>query len=210
MAKTPFQSRIIGEGTENPDQLLANPGNWRRHPKAQQDALEAMLRTVGWVQRVIVNKTTGHIVDGHLRVEVALRRNEPMVPVLYVSLTEAEEKVVLAAIDPIGGLAITDQEMLNDLLEGVQTGDDGLDVFLASLKQGPDSEATDPDEEWKGMPEFEQEDKTSEFSLIVHFASKRDAEAFAKLVKQSITDKTKSIWYPAQKRMDTESKRYGD
>ena len=63
MAKAPFQSRIVGEGFEAPDQLLANPLNWRRHPKNQQDALEAMLRTVGWVQRVIVNKTTGHIVD---------------------------------------------------------------------------------------------------------------------------------------------------
>jgi hypothetical protein len=136
MAKAPFQSRIVGEGFEAPDQLLANPLNWRRHPKNQQDALEAMLRTVGWVQRVIVNKTTGHIVDGHLRVEVALRRDEPAVPVLYVQLSEEEEKVVLAAIDPIGGLAETDQTMLDDLLEGVETGDADLDAFLASLRAG--------------------------------------------------------------------------
>jgi DNA modification methylase len=129
-----LRSRIVGEGEEAPDQLLANPMNWRRHPKQQQEALEAMLRTVGWVQRVIVNRRTQHIVDGHLRVEVALRRGEPTVPVLYVDLSEAEEKVVLAAIDPIGGLAETDHGILDALLEGLQTGDDDLDAFLRSLQ----------------------------------------------------------------------------
>ena len=134
-----FQSRIVGEGYESPDQLLANPHNWRRHPKNQQDALEGMLRTVGWVQRIIVNRTTGHIVDGHLRVEVALRRSEQSVPVLYVELTEAEEKIVLAAIDPIGGLAETDQGMLDDLLDGIETGDKELDAFLEGLRSEGDA-----------------------------------------------------------------------
>jgi DNA modification methylase len=134
-----LRSRIVGEGEEAPDQLLANPLNWRRHPKAQHDALEGMLRTVGWVQRVIVNLRTQHIVDGHLRVEVALRRGEPTVPVLYVDLSEEEEKVVLAAIDPIGGLAETDQDMLDALLEGVTSGDAELDAFLDTLRTpGPE------------------------------------------------------------------------
>jgi hypothetical protein len=33
---------------------------------------------------VTVNQTTGHVVDGHLRIELALARNEPTVPVTYV------------------------------------------------------------------------------------------------------------------------------
>jgi len=33
------RNRITGTGEEAPDQLLANPANWRIHPKAQQDAL---------------------------------------------------------------------------------------------------------------------------------------------------------------------------
>lgn len=144
----PFASRIVGDGEEAPDQLLANPLNWRRHPKEQHDALEGMLRTVGWVQRVIVNRTTGHVVDGHLRVELALRRGEPTVPVLYVELTAEEERVVLAAIDPIGGLAQTDQGMLDSLLEGLVTGDEQLDALLDSLRSEPEPTVglTDPDE----------------------------------------------------------------
>lgn len=145
-----LRSRIVGEGEEAPDQLLANPLNWRRHPKQQQEALEAMLRTVGWVQRVIVNRRTQHIVDGHLRVEVALRRNEPTVPVLYVDLSEDEEKVVLAAIDPIGGLAETDQAMLDDLLDGLVTGDAQLDAFLDTLRATDDDLPADAEPEAPG------------------------------------------------------------
>lgn len=141
----PLRSRIVGEGEEAPDQLLANPMNWRRHPKNQQIALESLLRNVGWVQRVIVNQRTGHIVDGHLRVEVALRRNEPRVPVLYVDLSEDEERIVLAAIDPIGGLAETDQAMLDDLLQNVESGDADLDAFLSTLRSPDVGEADFPD-----------------------------------------------------------------
>jgi len=29
---TPWRNRIVGTGEEAPDQLLANPQNWRTHP----------------------------------------------------------------------------------------------------------------------------------------------------------------------------------
>ena len=86
-----WRSRIIGEGEEAPDQLLAHPLNWRIHPGAQQAALEGVLDDVGWVQRVIVNKRTGHVLDGHLRIALAMRHGAPTVPVLYVDLDDREE-----------------------------------------------------------------------------------------------------------------------
>src|SRR5918994_388953 len=101
----PWANRLVGAGEEAPDQLLANPKNWRLHPRAQQDALGSVLDRVGWVDQVIVNRTTGHLVDGHLRVELALSRGEPSVPVTYVELTEAEEHLVLASLDPIAAMA---------------------------------------------------------------------------------------------------------
>ena len=48
-----WKSRIVGEGDENPGQLLANPANWRIHPHAQEQALMGILDEVGWVQRGI-------------------------------------------------------------------------------------------------------------------------------------------------------------
>lgn len=104
-----WKNRIVGYDVVEADQLLAHPSNWRIHPKAQQDALTGVLDDVGWVQEIIVNKTTGHVVDGHMRVEVALTRGES-VPVKYVELSEAEEQLILATIDPISAMAGADNE----------------------------------------------------------------------------------------------------
>src|SRR5574343_628901 len=146
-----WRNRIVGEGEEAPDQLLANPANWRIHPKQQQDALAGVLDEVGWVQRVIVNQRTGHLVDGHLRVSLALRDEAPTVPVLYVDLDEAEEKLILATIDPIAALAAPDAEKLRDLLDDVQTGSAAVQQMLADLAEdsgcldGPKDGLTDAD-----------------------------------------------------------------
>ena len=50
---TPWRNRIVGSGEEAPDQLVANPANWRTHPPEQQRALAGALGEVGWVAQVI-------------------------------------------------------------------------------------------------------------------------------------------------------------
>ena len=122
----PWRSRITGSGEEAPGQLLANPANWRLHPKAQQDALAGALDQVGWVQQVMVNRRTGFDVDGHARVALALSRDEPTVPVLYVDLDPDEEALVVATLAPIGALAGRDDEKLRDLLAGITVDDTAL------------------------------------------------------------------------------------
>jgi hypothetical protein len=120
---TVWRSRIVDTGTEDPMQLVANPKNWRIHPQAQQRVLGDVLDRVGWVQDVIVNRGTGFVVDGHLRIQLAITREEPSVPVSYVELTEAEEDLVLAGLDPLSSLAIADPEALNNLLESDVDGE---------------------------------------------------------------------------------------
>jgi hypothetical protein len=115
-----FKNRIVGHGEEKPDQLLANPGNWRIHPDDQRNELEKVLETVGWVQRIIVNRRTGRVVDGHLRVDLAMRRDEESVPVTYVDLSEEEERLVLLTYDPLSALAGRDPDKLPELLETVK------------------------------------------------------------------------------------------
>jgi hypothetical protein len=130
---TGWRNRIVGHGTEAPDQLLANPFNWRAHPKHQQDALSAVLDNVGWFQNVIVNRLTNHIVDGHLRVSLAISKREAEVPVVYVDLTEEEELIALATIDPLSAMAATDSAKLAELLASVQTNDAALNELLATI-----------------------------------------------------------------------------
>jgi hypothetical protein len=155
-----WRNRIVGYGEEAPDQLLANPANWRIHPKSQQAALEGLLSDVGFVQNIIVNKRTGYVIDGHLRVALALRRQEATIPVTYVDLSPEEEAKVLLTIDPIGGMAGMDVEKLEELLRGVTTADPGLrallnemadDLGLDELTKGMERELKDMPEELPGL-----------------------------------------------------------
>jgi len=151
-----WRSRILGDGQENPDQLLANPANFRIHPKNQQDALSGVLDDIGWIQRVIVNQRTGHVIDGHLRVSLALSRGEKSIPVLYVDLSEAEEKLALATIDPISAMAGTDKEQLAALLHAVSTDDTAVMEMLAGL--AADNGIVDMPEQWKEYDETAADD----------------------------------------------------
>ena len=48
------------------------------------------------------------------------------------------------------------------------------------------------------MPAFEQPNIQGLQKIVVHFASREDVTAFAELVGQSITDKTRFLWFPEQ------------
>lgn len=123
----PFGKRIIRTADVPAGQLLANEKNFRIHPKAQRQALGAVLNEIGFVQHVIVNLRTSEewgvdagvetLVDGHARVEEALGRGEDTpVPVVYVDLTPAEERRVLATFDALGSMAAIDGDKLDELL----------------------------------------------------------------------------------------------
>ena len=128
-----WESRIVGHGEAAPADLVGNPRNWRTHPKAQRDALAGVLDQVGWVQDVIVNQRTGYLVDGHARVAVAAQRGETSVPVVYVDLSEDEELLILATLDPLAAMAEADTEVLADLLAAVTSEDTALQAMLEAL-----------------------------------------------------------------------------
>jgi hypothetical protein len=127
------RNRIAGYGEMAPDQILANPMNHRRHPGAQLDAFRGALREVGFVQAVIVNRTTSHLIDGHMRVEEALRQGIPKIPVVFVDLDEREERAVLASFDSIGELAYRDNDALRALLDSFTVADAEFNAFLQGL-----------------------------------------------------------------------------
>lgn len=128
-----WQNRIVGEGWEDPQQLQANPANWRIHPGTQQAAMLSILEEVGWVQKVIVNQRTGFLVDGHMRVLLAIRAGELLVPVEYVDLTPREEQLVLLMLDPIGAMAVTDKQLLDESLREVNSTNTDVLQFLSDL-----------------------------------------------------------------------------
>ena len=121
----PWANRIVSHGEEAPEAIVANDSNWRTHTQTQRHALASVLSEVGLVQSVVVNTTTGRLVDGHLRVELAKAQGQPTIPVVYVELTEDEERIILATLDPIGAMATADREKLGELLLGIDSPDLG-------------------------------------------------------------------------------------
>jgi hypothetical protein len=133
--ETLWRNRIVGIGERPAGEFVANPYNWRIHPKAQRDALSGVLGEVGWVTGVIVNKTTGNTIDGHARVEEALKIGEDTpVPFIEVELTPEEEATILATFDPIGAMAAADKEQIDALLQEFNTSSQGLQDMISEMK----------------------------------------------------------------------------
>lgn len=127
-------NRIVDHGSADPSQLLAHPDNFAIHPLHQQRILEGALDRLGWIRPVIVNRVTGHVISGHLRVQLALRRDETSIPVDYVELDPEEEAAVLATFDPIGLMAETRSDDLAALLETLRSEQPGYQSELQELR----------------------------------------------------------------------------
>ncbi len=153
-----WKSRIIGHEEVSPTELLANPRNWRIHPQLQQEALEGVLDEVGWVDEIIVNQHTGFVVNGHLRVALALRHGQKTVPVKYVDLTEGEEMIILATLDPLAAMAVTDAEKLDEVMKLAQTENVQVAKMLKDLafEEGIDLPSFFPEGE-EGQPRLDEQ-----------------------------------------------------
>jgi hypothetical protein len=112
--------------------LLANPKNWRTHPKGQSDALSAVLREVGYADALLARETPQglELIDGHLRQKLT---PDQEVPVLILDVTEDEAAKILLTLDPLASLAVADKQALDALLHEVSTGDAALSQMLSDL-----------------------------------------------------------------------------
>lgn len=132
--KNIWKNRIVGEGERPANDFVLNPLNWRTHPDLQREAMQAILGEIGWVQRVLVNRTTGNTLDGHLRVEEALKEGEDTpVPFVEVELTEDEERKILALFDRISAMAGRDVEKYEELINLTNFDAPVLDSILHDL-----------------------------------------------------------------------------
>lgn len=130
-----WRNRITGYAEVPPDQLLANPANYRRHPREQQAALTGVIDEIGYLDPVLVQAGTDLVIDGHLRVELALRANQPTIPVQYVDLTDDEARLALATFDPVTAMAYHDTEQLDALLREVSASDAAVMALLGELSR---------------------------------------------------------------------------
>lgn len=202
---TTWRNRIVGEGVESPDQLLANPSNWRIHPKFQQDVLSSVLDEVGWIQEVIVNQTTGFILDGHLRVTLAMRHGEKTIPVKYVELTLEEEALILATLDPLAGLAVADDAKLRELHEQIKSDDAAIQAMMDRIKEDAgiveeEEKADDPGGQVDRAEELQEKWQVKPGDIwrmgdhLVICGDCREPETWARLLEAAGADKVNGVF----------------
>lgn len=93
-----WDKRIVGNADVPPGQLVGNDRNFRLHPDAQKEALQGVIDDIGFIRSVTVNRRTGRVIDGHLRIKLALETEQETIPVEYVDLSEQEEAEALATL----------------------------------------------------------------------------------------------------------------
>lgn len=131
-----WKNRVVGHGEKAAKDFLENPYNFRIHTAMQERALQGSLDTLGWIDVVIENKRTGHLIDGHERIVLAMQKGEQtLVPYIQLDLSEEEEYQALLMLDPIAALAQTDGGKLDELLAMTNTDDANVMEFLANLAQ---------------------------------------------------------------------------
>ena len=114
-------------------ELRPNPRNWRTHPDGQRDALRGVLAEVGYADALLARELDDgslELVDGHLRAETT---PDAVVPVLVLDVTAEEADKILLTLDPLAGLAGTDQDRLADLLAATQFASPQLEQLLDGL-----------------------------------------------------------------------------
>jgi hypothetical protein len=193
--------------------------NANKHTQRGMAALEQSIQQDGWIGAITV-AADGETFDGSARIETAAASgfDDPI-----VVETDGSRPVILKrtdipnADDPRAmrlGLAANrvaqtnlewDTDVLASLGESIDLSQFWLEGELANLM----GEGIDADEMWKGMPEFEQ-DNLSWKHITVHFASEQDYNAFSRLIDQTLTPRTTSVWYPQQASRDVQGYRVED
>jgi len=140
-----IRDRIIDFRRVRAKELRPHPKNWRTHPKRQQEALRGVLAEIGYADALLARQTPEglQLIDGHLRAETT---PEQEVPVLVLDLDEKEAEKLLVSLDPLAAMAGQDDDILRELLSGIETQSEALkDLWSGLAVPLPGEGLTDPD-----------------------------------------------------------------
>lgn len=199
------------------DALETFQGDLKRIDAASFEKLKKSILKHGFAFPIFVWRN--NILDGHQRLAAVKNLIDegheidggklPVVQIQAKNKKDAAEKLLLinsryAKIDQDGfdffvqdfDIDIADMSGILDIPEinfnFIETGD------------------TDYNEEWDGMPEFEQEDEKPFHSIKVHFLDKEKLNNFSKLIGQEINENTTYIYHPKQIKANLKNIECGD
>ena len=123
-----------------------NPRKDLKPGDPEYEKLKRSLSEFGYVEPVIWNKTTGHVVGGHQRLKVLIDTGVTEVECVVVEMGEEKEKALNVALNKING--DWDKDKLSLLIADLQGAD--FDVSLTGF-DAPDIDALFKDAQRKGV-----------------------------------------------------------
>ena len=208
----------------DPAGLTVDENNARLHSTEQLEQIKASIVAFGPTNPILIDED-GKIIAGHGRQRAALSLGLPAFPTITLAGLSIEEKRAYAIADNrLAENATWDFDRLAVELDAIrERGIDGrllgfsaaeLNDLIGTDRTGPPIFTRDGEnkaaEHWQGMPEYDTTDKTAFRTLPVHFKDQAAVDAFAALVSQKLTDRTRSLWFPQIEIETTAEKRYAD
>lgn len=179
--------------------------NSRKHSDEQVKLIAKSITDFGFNQPILLDQENV-IIAGHGRFLAAQSLGLDEVPVCYPArkLTEKEIRALRILDNKLQNDSYWDYENLEGEFEFLVDNDFSLEDWgLDRLRDlFGDVTSGNVDDEWNEMPEYTSEDETARYSIKVNFLTEEHLKQFASLLKQSLTVKTRSCWYPEQKRRD--------
>ncbi len=189
------------------ESLTPHPRNYHEHPPDQLEHLKESIRQNGFYRNIVAT-VSGTILAGHGVAKAAAELGVQRVPVIRVDLDPEDPRAlkILAADNEISRMCESDDRALSEILLEIKTIDIGGllgtgfdEQMLANLvfvSRPADEIATfSAAAEWVGMPEYHESFKEA-IKMTVNFRNEKDRTAFAKKLGLTITEKTRSVWYP--------------
>jgi DNA modification methylase len=88
---------------ENLNPAEYNPRKDLKPGDAEYEKLKKSIETFGYVEPVIWNKQTGHVVGGHQRLKILIEQGESEVDCVVVDMDEDKEKALNVALNKVSG-----------------------------------------------------------------------------------------------------------
>lgn len=213
--------------TEKLENIKPDLTNANRHTERGNAMLRNSMSEFGFAEAGTLD-ANNRIIGGNHRTEVAadvlgsedatIVEHDGKKPIYiklpHVDLDTEEGRRLAYSLNRVAQTSISfdPEQVMSDIQGGINL--DGIfnereiDDLLAGIEGRI---VDDPQAEWEGMPEFEQEDNFGAVTSIkVHFSSKEDVEKFAEVVGQSVTDKSTFIWFPKKDNEDLQPYRVID
>ena len=202
------------------EKMTPAPYNPRMISDEARSGLKESMDLFGYVEPIVWNERTGHIVSGHQRfrclVEDGTRKE---IEVVVLSIDEAQEKLLNITLnnEKIAGewdfpkLLSLSCEIREDFFSEMDALRIETLVFSASSFFEDKEKANEVDKEYIGMPECRNEDlKPGEFRRItLVFAEEKDVHSFEKKIGRKIGPKEKFLYFPEREKLEEKNNFYG-